>query len=102
LGATRPFELGQLVAQRLGLPGRELLAEVHLGVVLRRRGAMGVARQGRRSRSYAVHMGETEDAVSRRPALPGGTRFAPMWTSITTSTVLRGAATSTRASASRA
>src|SRR5439155_1188464 len=43
--------------------------------VLRCRGALGVARQGRRERSYAVHMGATEDAASRRSARPGDTRF---------------------------
>src|SRR2546421_5273809 len=43
--------------------------------VLRCRGALGVARQGCRERSYAVHMGATEDAASRRSARPGDTRF---------------------------
>ena len=36
---------------------------------------MGGARQGRREPSYACHMGATEDAASRRPARPGGTRL---------------------------
>src|SRR6266498_3842437 len=42
---------------------------------LRRRGAMGGAGQGRREPSYACHMGATEDAASRRPARPGGSRL---------------------------
>src|SRR5919108_3753444 len=40
---------------------------------LRRRGAMGGARQGRRERSYPCDTGATEDAASRRPARPGDT-----------------------------
>jgi hypothetical protein len=44
-------------------------------VVLRRRGAMGGVRQGRRERSDPCDPGATEDAASRRPARPGGTRF---------------------------
>src|SRR5215210_3938041 len=33
------------------------------------------ARQGRREPSYVPYMGATEDAASRRPARPGGSRL---------------------------
>src|SRR5438045_1107881 len=45
------------------------------GMTLRRRGALGAARQGRRPRSYPEDTGAAEDAASRRPARSGGTRL---------------------------
>jgi hypothetical protein len=50
-------------------------ARTRFEVTLRRRGVMVGARQGRRKRAYPEDMGASEDAESRRPARPGGTRL---------------------------
>ncbi len=44
-------------------------------MTLRRSGAMGGAREGRREPQYPSDIGATEDAASRRPARPSDTRL---------------------------